>query len=125
MQASEIYLWSKAGIKNCEEACVYKNESRSSKAFLILYVDDILLIGNDEKFLNMIKESLQKSFAMKDLGEVAYILGIKINRDRSRCLIALSQSTYIDKVLKRFRMENAKKGLLPMSHGSVLSKNQC
>src|SRR5436853_4676291 len=49
-------------IKNCEEACVYKNESGSSKAFLILYVDDILLIGNDEKFLNTIKESLQKSF---------------------------------------------------------------
>ncbi len=112
-------------IKNCEEACVYKNESGSSKAFLILYVDDILLIGNDEKFLNTIKESLQKSFAMKDLGEAAYILGIKIYRDRSRRLIALSQSTYIDKVLKRFRMENAKKGLLPMSHGSVLSKNQC
>ena len=88
-------------------------------------MDDILLIGNDIEFLNTIKESLKISFAMKDLGEAAYILGIKIYRDRSRRLIGLSQSTYIDKVLKRFRMENAKKGLLPMSHGTVLSKNQC
>jgi len=112
-------------IQNGEEACVYKKESGSSKAFLILYVDDILLIGNDIEFLNTIKESLKISFAMKDLGEAAYILGIKIYRDRSRRLIGLSQSTYIDKVLKRFRMENAKKGLLPMSHGTVLSKNQC
>jgi hypothetical protein len=112
-------------IQNSEEACVYKKESGSSKAFLILYVDDILLIGNDVNFLNTIKESLKKSFSMKDLGEAAYILGIKIYRDRSRRLIALSQSTYIDKVLKRFKMENAKKGLLPMSHGSVLSKKQC
>ncbi len=38
--------------------------------------------------------------------------------------IALSQSTYIDKVLKRFNMENSKKGLLPMSPGTVLCKNQ-
>ena len=62
---------------------------------------------------------------MKDLGEAAYILGIKIYRDRSRRLIGLSQSTYIDKVLKRFRMESSKKGLLPMSHGVVLCKSQC
>ena len=40
-------------------------------------MDDILLIGNDMNFLSEIKESLKKSFSMKDLGEVAYILGIK------------------------------------------------
>ena len=102
-----------------------REKSVTSIVFLILYVDDILLIGNDVNFLDTVKESLKRSFAMKDLGEAAYILGIKIYRDRSKRLIELTQSTYIDKVLKRFRMENAKKGLLPMSHGTVLSKNQC
>ena len=61
---------------------------------------------------------------MKDLGEAAYILGIRIYRDRSRRLIGLSQSTYLDKILKRFNMESAKKGFLPMSHGVRLSKTQ-
>ena len=61
---------------------------------------------------------------MKDLGEAAYILGIKIYRDRSKRLIGLSQDTYIDKVLKRFSMEVAKKGFLPISHGVHLSKTQ-
>ena len=83
------------------------------------------MIGNDKEFLNTIKESLKSSFLMKDLGEATYILGIKIYRDRFRRLIGISQSTYIDKVLKRFKMENSKKGLLPMSHGVVLSKSQC
>ncbi|GJT36771.1 hypothetical protein Tco_0936636 [Tanacetum coccineum] len=46
---------------------------------------------------------------IKDLGEVAYILGIKIIRDRSKRLIALSQSVYLEKILKKFRMENSKK----------------
>jgi hypothetical protein len=62
---------------------------------------------------------------MKDLGEATYILGIKIYRDRSRKLIGLSQSTYIDKVLKRFSMQESKKGFLPMTHGTSLSKEQC
>ena len=85
-------------IKNGGESCVYKKVSGSAIAFLILYVDDILLIGNNKTFLNEIRESLKKSFSMKDLGEAAYILGIKIYRDRSRRLIGLSQSTYLDKV---------------------------
>ena len=62
---------------------------------------------------------------MKDLGEAAYILGIKIYRDRSRRLIGLSQSTYLDKVLKEFKMEQAKKGFLPVLQGVRLSKTQC
>ena len=67
---------------------------------LILYVDDILLIGNYVEFLDIIKGYLNKNFSMKDLGEAAYILGIKIYRDRSRRLIRLSMSTYLDKILK-------------------------
>ena len=52
--------------------------------FLILYVDDILLIGNDIPMLQSVKTSLNNSFSIKDLGEVAYILVIKIYRDRSK-----------------------------------------
>ena len=83
------------------------------------------MIANDTEFLSTRKDYLKSVFSMKDLGGAAYIVGIKIYSDRSRRLIALSQSTYIDKVLKRFKMENAKKGFLPISHGTTLSKNQC
>src|SRR3954466_15832675 len=50
------------------EACVYKKVSGSSVAFLILYVDDILLMGNDIELLDSIKAYLNKSYSMKDLG---------------------------------------------------------
>ena len=59
-------------IQTFREACIYKKVSGSSVAFLILYVDDMLLIGNDVEFLNSIKGYLNKSFSMKDLGEDAY-----------------------------------------------------
>ncbi|KAJ9538689.1 hypothetical protein OSB04_031422 [Centaurea solstitialis] len=107
------------------EPCVYTKFSGSIVTFLVLYVDDILLIGNDVPTLQSVKEWLSKCFQMKDLGEAAYILGIKIYRNRSKRLIGLSQSTYIDKVLKRFRMDESKKGFIPMQHGIVLSKTQC
>jgi hypothetical protein len=100
--------------QNIEESCIYKKMSGSSVSFLVLYMDDILLIGNDVQMLNSVKEYLNNNFSMKYMCEAAYILGIKIYRDRSRRLLALSQSTYLDKVLKRFRMENSKKRNLPI-----------
>ncbi|KAK9018611.1 hypothetical protein V6N11_001581 [Hibiscus sabdariffa] len=112
-------------IKNEDEPCVYKKVSGSIVSFLILYVDDILIVGNDVPTLQSIKTWLSSCFSMKDLGEATYILGVKIYKDRSRRLLGLSQSTYIDKVLKRFSMEESKKGFLPMRHGMSLSKEMC
>ena len=97
-------------IQTFGEACIYKRVRGSSIAFLKLYVDDILLIGNDIEFLESIKAYLYKCFSMKDLGEDAYILGIKIYRDRSRRLICLLQSTYLGKILKKFNMDQSKRG---------------
>ena len=59
---------------------------------------------------------------MKDLGEASFILRIKIYRDRSKKLLGLSQSTYIDTVLKKFSIKNFKKGYLPIGHEISLSK---
>ncbi|GJY06229.1 retrotransposon protein, putative, ty1-copia subclass [Tanacetum coccineum] len=57
-------------------------------------------------------------------GETTYILGIKICKDRSRWLIGLCQSAYIEKILKRFHMENSKRGSIPMQEKLRLSKSQ-
>ena len=75
-------------IKNEDDPCVYKKVSGSIVIFLILYVDDILLIGNDIPTLQSVKTWLGNYFSMKDLGEVAYILGLKIYRDRSKILFS-------------------------------------
>ena len=50
--------------KNAEEPCVYKKVSGSALVFLVLFVDDILLIRNDIPLLNEVKVSLRKSFSM-------------------------------------------------------------
>nr|GEZ40967.1 hypothetical protein [Tanacetum cinerariifolium] len=110
--------------QNRDEPCVYIKATGSNITFLILYVDDILIMGNNILMLQSVKTYLGKCFAMKDLGEAAYILGIKIYRDRSRRLIGLCQSAYIEKILKRYCMENSKRGSIPMQEKLTLSKSQ-
>ena len=90
--------------------------------FLVLYVDDILIIGNDIGMMQGVKAYLCKNFSMKDLGEASFILGIKLYRDRERKLIGLSQSTYIDKILERYNFSNCKTVNIPFRHGIHLSK---
>ena len=80
--------------------------------------------GNSVKVLSDVKGYLKKQFDMKDLGEANYILGIKLLRDRKNKVLALSQASYIDKIVTRFGMENSKRGLLPFRHGIHLSKEQ-
>ncbi|GJT13547.1 retrotransposon protein, putative, ty1-copia subclass [Tanacetum coccineum] len=70
--------------QNLDEPCVYQKASGSNVTFLILYVDDIIIMGNHIPSLQSVKDYLGKCFSMKDLGEAAFILGIKIMEiDRS------------------------------------------
>ena len=89
--------------------------------FVVLYVDDILLIGNDVGVMSSIKVWLSSQFDMKDLGKTNFILGIKLWQDRKNRMLGLSQARYIDKVLEQFSMQNSKNGLLPFRHGVPLS----
>ncbi|GJY37260.1 hypothetical protein Tco_0422638, partial [Tanacetum coccineum] len=68
-----------------------------------------------------IKDLMRKS---KGFGEAAFILGIKIYRDRSKRWIGLSQNAYMDKILKRYRMDNSKRGYISMQERLDLNKSQ-
>ncbi|KAA0064149.1 gag/pol protein [Cucumis melo var. makuwa] len=94
-------------------------------AFLVLYVDDILLIGNDVGHLTDIKKWLATQFQMKDLGNAQYVLGIQIIRNRKNKTLAISQTSYINEMLLRYKMQNSKKGLLLYRYEIHLSKEQC
>ena len=52
--------------------------------YLVLYVDDMLLVGNDKEIIQDLKTQLASKFDMKYLGAVKYILGMEIKRDRAK-----------------------------------------
>nr|GEX48559.1 retrotransposon protein, putative, Ty1-copia subclass [Tanacetum cinerariifolium] len=81
-------------------------------------------MGNHILSLQSVKDYLGKCFAMKDLGEAAFILGIKIYKDRSKRLTGLGQNAYTNKILKRYKMDNSKRGHIPMQERLDLNKTQ-
>ena len=89
-----------------EDHCVYVKSSKNKFVILSLYVDDILLAENDKEYLLTVKAWLSSNFQMKDMGETAYILGVKITRDRPKRMLALSQESYIKKILERVHMQD-------------------
>ena len=103
--------------QNLDEPCVYKRHRNKVVMLIVLYVDDILLIGNDVGVMSSIKVCLSSQFDMKDLGEANFILGIKLWRDCKNKMLGLSQVGFIDKYLEWFSIQNSKKGMLPFRHG--------
>jgi hypothetical protein len=70
------------------------------------------------------KAKLRKRFEISDLGELTWLLGLKVERNRSACTLALSQHAYIDTVLECFHLEDAKPASIPMHVGASLSSEQ-
>nr|GFB02119.1 hypothetical protein [Tanacetum cinerariifolium] len=110
--------------QNPDEPCVYQKASGSNVTFLIVYVDDIIIMRNHILSLQSVNDYLGKYFAMKDLGEASFILRIKIYRNRSKRLIGLGQNAYMDKILKRYKMDNSKCGHILMQERLNLNKTQ-
>ncbi|PKI73142.1 hypothetical protein CRG98_006484 [Punica granatum] len=117
---SHGYTWTTS------DHCVFvKQFSDGDLIILLLYVDDMLLVGHDMSKIAELKKELSKSFAMKDLGPAKQILGMHISCDRSSGKIWLSQENYIEKILDRFNMGNAKRVSSPFASHFKLSSKQC
>ena len=98
------------------------NVSGNKYIFLVLYVDDIFLIANDTDLLVETKQLLFSHFYMKDLGEVSYVLGIQILRNRTSGILRLSQHKYIECILKMFNMQLCSSGKAPIIKGDRFPK---
>ena len=88
-------------------------------------MDDIYLVTNDKGLLYELKQFLSKNFDMKGMGEASYVIGFKIHRERSRGILGLSQETYINKVLERYRMKDCSPSVAPIVKGDKFSLDQC
>ncbi|WJX13388.1 hypothetical protein P8452_03779 [Trifolium repens] len=106
--------------------CVFfRNFSEGDFIILLLYVDDMLIVGKNISRIKELKNTLSESFAMNDLGEARKILGIEIVRDRNEKKLYLSQEKYVEKVLRRFSMDKAKEVSIPLASHFKLSHKLC
>ncbi|KAL5779849.1 hypothetical protein ACOSQ2_010586 [Xanthoceras sorbifolium] len=84
--------------------CIFIKKSESGFAIVAVYVNDMNLIGTSEELLKT-AEYLKREFEIKDLGKTKYCLGLENEHKPNGILI--HQSAYVEKILKRFNMDNA------------------
>jgi hypothetical protein len=82
-----------------------------------VYVDGIIPVSNDVDMLNAEKESLFREFEMVDQGEIHFVLGMSIKRDRATKALFINQEKYLEGVLNRFGMQDCKSASTPLETG--------
>lgn len=108
-------------VRSSSEPCVYIKSNNNSIIIIALYVDDIILFStcNLQEKLS-IKQKLMKEFQITDLGPAQQILGMKLCKDNDK--ITLDQSSYIQRVLQKYKMEDCKPSPTPMESGLKLPR---
>ncbi len=90
--------------------------SADKKLFIAVYFDDLLFFGSGIPHLEDVQQKVQDRFKMTDLGDISYYLRIEIDHVVGE-KITLCQSTYLKKILDRFKMTECKPVSIPMNPG--------
>lgn len=91
------------------------------RCYILLYVDDLLIVCDSEQMIMTVKKLLRDEFEMTDLGIVDTFLGMHIQHDRENGSIHMSQIQYLSKVLNKFGMNECKPAATPIEKGLHLT----
>jgi len=122
-QKLDAFLKSIEVMKSEADPSVYVAQVGDVKFFIMVYVDDLILVCNDQNKLLQIKEELSQKFEMKDLGELHFFLGMEVQRNRDEKFLRINQIKYVKEILKRFWMEDCKPIRVPLDPKVKLQKN--
>ena len=84
---------------------------------------DITIAGNSPRAVRRFREDLGSQYGIKDMGSLQWLLGIGIKKDQKNQTIFFSQTAYIQKIIERFEMDDAKPLSIPISPGHNLTKS--
>ncbi|XP_052561956.1 uncharacterized protein LOC120431009 [Culex pipiens pallens] len=96
------------------DQCLYTKQTKAGRLIVLLYVDDVLVIGPSQKAVDAVKSCMSKEFEMTDTGEVDCFLEMKIERDVEERKLRISQRQYFQDILLRFGMQDCKPASTPM-----------
>lgn len=114
---------SKINFKRClTDHCLYTKKTEAGVCYILLYVDDLLIVSGNMKLIKTIKLMLLKEFEMTDLNEANNFLGINIVRNNTN-KITMDQTNYFRKMLQKFGMSDCKGISTPIEVGLHLENN--
>jgi transposase InsO family protein len=101
---------------------LYIKQTSEYLLIVIVYVDDLIILASNMTMMKVLKDKLQAKYEMSDLGELHFCLGVEFKRDRVARTITMSQTKYLEDVLKRFDMQDCKPLGTPLDVHSKLPK---
>jgi hypothetical protein len=106
---------SEQGFTRCaSDTCLWtRTTAEGARVFLLLYVDDIVIISAKQRLINEVKFFLDQRFKMKHQGPLSHFLGMEIVRDRANRLVTVSQSLYARAIVQEFLQEGATASDIP------------
>ncbi|CAN1770862.1 Retrovirus-related Pol polyprotein from transposon TNT 1-94 [Linum perenne] len=112
------------GYYQCQtDSTLFVKHSLTGKlSILIVYVDDIIITGDDSEEITALKGQLAREFEIKDLGSLKYFLGIEVTRSNQG--IVISQRKYVLDLLKDTKMTNCRPVDTPMEQNRKLSQSK-
>ena len=106
--------------QTASDPCIYCRKAGKDIMFIGVYVNDIILAAKNEKQLKQVKENPSNKFDIKDLGELKYFLGIKVEQNKESGSVWIGQPAYIENLLKRLGMQDSKPTSTPAEVSSKL-----
>lgn len=108
--------------RSSRDYCLYVSTVDSDEVYLVLYVDDLLIVGRKIQTIEKLKRRLSVEFEMTDCGEAKFFLGMQIDYNLDRGDLKLSQDAAITKILEKFGMSDCNPTKSPMEKGLQLSR---
>ena len=107
-----VYLMQNGFRESDADPSLFVNEKKGKLVAICIYVDDLIVTGNDDENIKDVKRKLKSEFKISDLGELKYFLGIEIVKKEDK--LCLSQRKYLLDVLKKFGMSACKPLQIPL-----------
>ena len=109
-------IMSSIGFSCCDVdmAVFYRHGDKGELAIVLVHVDDCTIAATSTQLISEFKTGVAKQVEISDLGELHWLLGVEIHRDRAHRTLALSQCSYIASILRRYGFEDLKPVSIPM-----------
>ena len=110
--------------KQCTaDPCIFIRSEGTDLTIISVYVDDLIIITKTPEMMRRIKDSLATRFKMKDLGKLHYCLGITVEYDEEKKCLWMHQRQYIQSLLERYGLSQAKTSTTPADINVKLVKD--
>ena len=117
----DAFLKEEGFVPTPADQCVYNRSLDGVQTIIGVYVDDLVILSDEDAELLNVKEMLSGRFSMKDMGQLHYCLGMSVQQGEGR--LKLSQNAYVEQILRKFGMHNCNPASTPMATDVKLQKD--